>query len=126
MEGMGTYKANRYGDRILEIVRQFRSRDGKPPAGNSGKRKKAEAETGSAYSGHKSALMEKLRATGNGSYREQVIRAGKTAAYGSWTAEEDAQLAEELRQHKTPKEMSEIHRRSRGAILSRLRKLKLI
>ena len=41
-------------------------------------------------------------------------------------AEEDAQLAEEFRQHRTPKEMSEIHHRTRGAILKRLQKLKLI
>ena len=64
--------------------------------------------------------------SGSGFYREQVIQAGNTSAYESWTAEEDAQLAEEFRRHKTPKEMSEIHHRTRGAILKRLQKLKLI
>ena len=106
VEGMGIYKANRYGDRILDILRRYQPREKDTPA--------REERTRTPGAG------------GNGSCRAQVTGAGNTSAYASWTAEEDAQLAEEFRQHRTPKEMSEIHHRTRGAILKRLQKLKLI
>ncbi len=60
------------------------------------------------------------------SYRDKVIAGGSTEAYQSWTKEEDMQLIRERKEGKTTRELSEIHKRTRGAIRSRLKKLDLI
>ena len=96
-DGMGVFKANRYGDRILRVVARFETGGG--PAGKS--------------------------AGKPGSHREQVIAEGKAKAYQSWTEKEDQRLSEEFRAGLPLQELADRHHRTRGAILSRLRKLGL-
>ena len=60
---------------------------------------------------------------GFAAYRDQVIEAGHTEAYEPWTKEEDRQLIREYESGKTTKELSEIHKRTKGAVRSRLKKL---
>ena len=50
---------------------------------------------------------------------------GSPEAYQPWTKEEDTQLMREYQEGKTAKEMAEIHKRTAGAIRSRLKKLEL-
>ena len=57
---------------------------------------------------------------------DKVIAKGCTEAYQPWTKEEDRQLAREFKEGKTTKELSGIHKRTTGAIRSRLKKLELI
>ena len=91
VDGMGIYKANRYGDQILEMIRMF-------------------------------AKPEKEEKS---SYRDRVISEGKTEAYQSWSQREDEQLEKEFRAGMNLREIADQHHRTRGAILSRLRKLGL-
>ena len=102
--GMGLYKANKYGDRILAVISAYMP-SASPEEGKQKKKQPAE---------------EKQPAE---TYRDRVIRSGSTEAYQPWTEAEDRQLAEELEAGMPLKRMAEIHRRTRGAILSRLRKL---
>ena len=59
-------------------------------------------------------------------YKDKIIAKGSTEAYQPWTKEEDQQLIREYRSGKTTKELSGIHRRTAGAIKSRLKKLELV
>jgi hypothetical protein len=52
-----------------------------------------------------------------------MIAKGSTEAYQSWTNEEDRQLIRERENGKTIREISELHKRTQGAIRSRLKKL---
>ena len=58
-------------------------------------------------------------------YKDKVIAKGSIEAYQPWTKEEDKQLIREHQEGKTTKEMSVIHKRTTGAIRSRLKKLEL-
>lgn len=122
VDGMGIFKANHYGDRILQVIASFRSipgpvrfDGGRHSTGISGRAGSGRAQSrGAASEAGYSQLQKKLRTEDSPS------------AFESWSPEEDARLAAEFRQHKTPKEMSALHGRTRGAILHRLKKLKLI
>lgn len=102
VDGMGIYKANRYGDRILQAIRAY------APAPS------ASGDTAPAEKGRFAA------------YKDGVIAKGCTEAYRSWTGEEDRQLIAEHKSGKTIKEIAGIHKRTIGAICSRLKKLGLI
>jgi len=93
VEGMGVYKARRYGDEILKLVERYapEKKTGKP-------------------AGHR----EKLQAD------------GKTEAYQPWSTAEDNRLADEYRRKVPLAQIAEEHRRTRGAILSRLKKLEMV
>jgi ATP-dependent DNA helicase RecQ len=103
VDGMGIFKANRYGDLILQVIRRYAP----------------EPESGKASGESTSAAR-----TGNfQAYKDKVIAKGNTEAYQSWSAEEDRQLIREHEDGKTVRELSEIHKRTPGAIQSRLKKL---
>ena len=55
-----------------------------------------------------------------------MIAKGSTEAYQPWTKEEDQRLTRDFEEGKTVKELSEIHKRTQGAIRSRLKKLELV
>ena len=74
VEGMGLFKANRYGDRMLKLIDRYRN----------------------------------------------------PAAYQPWTPEEDERLRREVQKQIPIRELAESHRRTRGAILHRLKKLGLL
>ena len=109
VDGMGVFKANRYGDQILRVIHLFR-----PAAPGKRKEKK---KTGSRIPSKEGSFA---------AYRDKVIEAGSTEAYQPWTKEEDQQLIREYESGKTTKELSEIHKRTAGAIRSRLKKLGLV
>ena len=102
VDGMGIYKANRYGERILQAIRVCVPAS--PAAG----------DEGTAEKGRFAA------------YRASVIAEGSTEAYQAWTDEEDRQLIRERKSGKTTKEIAGIHKRTVGAIRSRLKKLGLV
>ena len=109
VDGMGLFKANKYGEEILRIIRHYAH---EPKAGkvkDSGK-----AKTGGAQSDRRGDFQ---------TYKDKVIAGGSTEAYQSWSKKEDLQLIREQEAGKTIKEMAEIHKRTRGAIRSRLKKL---
>ncbi len=108
VDGMGLFKANRYGDRILQVIERY------APATKSGKAKKSGKSKQSDHPGSFQA------------YKDKVIEKGSTEAYQPWTKEEDRQLIRERHEGKTTKQLSEIHRRTQGAIRSRLKKLGII
>ncbi len=103
MEGMGEYKANRFGEQILEAVR---------------KHTRPEKKTGISRHSAKKTVK-------GVSYREDLIQKGKTEAYQSWSRQEEDQLTAEFRSGRSVREMADKHRRTGGAIRSRLKKLKL-
>ena len=109
VDGMGVFKANRYGDQILQVIQLFR-----PAATGKKKEKKGTGRSGSPNIGSFAA------------FKDKVIEAGHTEAYQPWTKEEDQQLIREYESGKTTKELSVIHKRTYGALRSRLKKLKLI
>lgn len=108
VDGMGLFKANRYGDRILQVIERY------APATKSGKAKKSGKSKQSDHPGSFQA------------FKDKVIAKGSTEAYQPWTKEEDRQLIRERHEGKTTKQLSEIHRRTQGAIRSRLKKLGII
>lgn len=59
-------------------------------------------------------------------YKQNIISDGFIDAYKPWKAEEDIQLKEEFKNNTSIAEMSTIHKRTNGAIKSRLKKLMLI
>ena len=109
VDGMGVYKANRYGDQILRVIQLY-----SPKASGKKKEKK------------KTSIRIPVTDSSYETYKDKVIKAGNTEAYQPWTKEEDRQLIREHESGKTTKELSEIHKRTRGAIQSRLKKLGLV
>jgi len=111
VDGMGLFKANRYGDQILQLIRLIAP----PPKEEKEKAEKKKPEKQST--GEKGTFA---------AYKDKIIAKGSTEAYQPWTKEEDQQLTREFEEGKTTKELSEIHKRTTGAIRSRLKKLELI
>lgn len=109
VDGMGLFKANKYGDEILRVIRHY-APDPEP-------KKTRHSGNGKASAGSP-APQGAFRA-----YKDNVIAKGSTEAYQSWSQEEDQQLILEHKKGKTIKELSEIHKRTQGAIRSRLKKL---
>ena len=101
VDGMGIYKAARYGERILALVDRFAPREGgeKTKTPVKAKKKRTFAE-----------------------YLETLQTDGKTGAYQSWSEEEDQQLRREMQEGLTVAQMAEVHKRTRGAIRSRIKK----
>lgn len=112
VDGMGVFKAGRYGDDILQLIRHYMPEQRKKSPKNAGKTKNS-----SKHSSGEGGFKD---------YKDRVIARGSTEAYQAWTKEEDRQLIREHEDGKTIKEMSEIHKRTPGAIRSRLKKLELI
>ena len=108
---MGIYKANRYGDQILQIVQRFAPEPDTPKANKPRKKSAGPARVS--------------KAGGFQAYKNKVVAKGSTEAYQPWTEKEDELLVREQKEGKTIKEMSEIHKRTHGAIRSRLKKLEL-
>ncbi len=111
VDGMGVFKANRYGDQILLVIRRYAP---EPEPKKTKSTRKATKET--ALMSHAGTFQ---------SYKDKVIAKGSTEAYQSWSTKEDQQLIREYEEGKTTKEISEIHKRTQGAIRSRLKKLGL-
>ena len=111
VDGMGLFKANRYGDRILMIIRRYVP---EPDARKTKKPKKGTADAPHA-----------AKPGGFQAYKDKIIARGSVEAYQPWTKKEDEQLIREQKEGKTITEMSEIHKRTSGAIRSRLKKLEL-
>ena len=109
VDGMGLFKAGKYGEEIFRVIRRYAPERADPKREKTGhaKKKSADPQGRGAFQ----------------AYRDEVIARGKTEAYQSWTAEEDQQLMREQEEGKTIQEMSEIHKRTSGAIRSRLKKL---
>jgi ATP-dependent DNA helicase RecQ len=98
VDGMGVFKANRYGDQILLVIRRYAPEPEPNKTKSSGKAQKKSART--AHPGSFQA------------YKDKVIEKGSTEAYQSWSKEEDQQLIREHKEGKTTKEMAEIHKRN--------------
>ncbi len=108
VDGLGLYKAGRYGDRILKVVARYVPEQKQQSEVPSKKAKKAKP----------SDRPGPLQA-----YKEKVIASGSAEAYQPWTEQEDRQLIRESEEGKSLREMAEIHKRTSGAIRSRLKKL---
>ena len=111
VDGMGVFKANRYGDQILSVIRRYAPEPEPKKTKNTGKTAKESTH--------------KERTGSFQAYKDKVVADGSTEAYQSWSEKEDQQLIREYEEGKTTKEMSEIHKRTQGAIRSRLKKLGL-
>ena len=101
IDGMGVYKAGRYGDRILSLVDQYVP-TGKAPEPKTEKPKRTFQE-----------------------YMATLQQRGQTGAYQPWDEKEDQQLIQEVKEGRSKKEIAEIHHRTTGAINSRIKKLNL-
>ena len=110
VDGMGLFKSNKYGEEILRLIRHYAPEPEPKKTGHPGE--KAQAGRPASQKGFQAC-------------KDRIIAAGNTEAYQSWTKKEDDQLAREQRAGKTVKEMAEIHKRTPGAIRSRLKKLEL-
>ncbi len=111
VDGMGLFKANKYGDRILLAIRRY------VPETDIPKINKPKKQTADPRHAAKSGRFQ--------AYKDKIIAKGSIEAYQSWTKKEDEQLIREQKEGKTIKEMSETHQRTPGAIRSRLKKLEL-
>ena len=109
VDGMGLYKAGKYGEEILRLIQRYAPEPERKKTKSSGK---AKADSG-----------QPVRPGSFQAYKDQVIARGNTDAYQSWTKEEDRRLIHEQEEGKTIREMAEIHKRTQGAIRSRLKKL---
>ena len=109
VDGMGVFKANRYGDQILSVIRRYAPQPEPKKTKSTGKAAKETAHT--AHPGPFQA------------FKDKVVANGSTEAYQPWSEKEDQQLIREHEEGKAIKELSEIHKRTRGAIRSRLKKL---
>ena len=110
VDGMGVYKAGRYGDRILAVI----SRYAPEPEAKEAKTARKASKGGAASS----RTFEEMK--------DRAAAAGKTEAWQPWSAEEDRQLKREHEEGKSAGEMAKIHKRTYGAIRSRLKKLGLL
>ena len=111
VDGMGLFKASKYGDEILMAIRRYAPGPDIQKPGKAGKQ-----------------AAGRIRAEKAGGFRTNQDKAavkGSPEAYQPWTKEEDTQLMREYQEGKTAKEMAEIHKRTAGAIRSRLKKLEL-
>jgi ATP-dependent DNA helicase RecQ len=107
VDGMGLFKANKYGDQILQVIRLYSPhKDRKNTSGKT-----------------KSVNPSPSGKGGFTAYKDKVIASGSTEAYQPWTKEEDQQLIREYESGISIKELSDIHKRTQGAIRSRLKKL---
>ncbi|MBR6164787.1 MAG: DNA helicase RecQ [Clostridia bacterium] len=111
VDGMGLFKANKYGNQILMAIRLYMP---KPEAQKAKKPEKQIADP-----------VHDAKTDGFQACKDRMIARGSTEAYQPWTKTEDEQLIREQKEGKTTKEMSEIHKRTQGAIRSRLKKLEL-
>ena len=111
VDGLGVFKANRYGNQILMAVRLYVPEP----------KQKREKKTGQ----NRKDTPASPRPGSFQAYKDQVIAKGSTDAYQPWAKEEDQQLIREKESGKTISEMAEIHKRTQGAIRSRLKKLEL-
>ena len=111
VDGMGLFKANRYGDEILPVIRRY------APEPDTQEARETEKQTAGKIRTEKAGEFL--------TYKDKVIAKGSIEAYQPWTKEEDKQLIREHQEGKTTKEMSVIHKRTTGAIRSRLKKLEL-
>ncbi len=111
VDGMGVFKAAKYGDQILPLIRRYAPESDFPKTKGS-----AAGKVGAKQAAQSGAFQ---------AYKDKVISSGSTDAYKPWTKKEDDQLLREQKEGKTIREMSEIHKRTRGAIRSRLKKLEL-
>ena len=109
VEGMGIFKANRYGDEIFEVLEQYRPETKAPKQPDVKKRPEKKDKGGSFQQ-----------------YKDRTAAEEKTEAYLPWRPQEDRQLIREYEENIPLAEISRIHRRTRGAILSRLRKLRQV
>ena len=111
VDGMGLFKASKYGDEILMAIRRYAPGPDTQKPGKAGKQ-----------------AAGRIHAEKAGGFRTDQDKAavkGSPEAYQPWTKEEDTQLMREYQEGKTAKEMAEIHKRTAGAIRSRLKKLEL-
>ena len=115
VDGMGVFKANRYGDRILRLIERFAPEK---------QGRKASAEKSGPVKPASPAAERTQRGTFT-EIKDRLVAEGNTEAYQPWTSGEEEQLRREFRENRTLKEMAEIHKRTRGAILKRLRKMGL-
>ena len=111
VDGMGLFKANKYGDQILPLIHRYAPDPDTQRANKTDRQKAGKAHT--------------AKPGGFQTYKDKIIAKGNTEAYQPWTKKEDEQLIHEQKEGKTTKEMSEIHKRTPGAIKSRLKKLEL-
>ena len=100
-----------YGDQILPVIRRYA-----PEPDTQKVKKPAKQAAGSTHA---------AKAGGFQACKDRIIARGSVEAYQPWTKKEDEQLIHEQKEGKTTKEMSEIHKRTPGAIKSRLKKLEL-
>lgn len=105
VSGVGNAKAEKYGQNFTELIKAYLQEH--PELQKS------------------KGMTDSVKPENEISYREKVINKGLHSAYSPWTDKEDAQLEEEFRNGLSVKEMSGIHKRTRGAICSRLKKLGL-
>lgn len=98
ISGVGSRKAEKYSDVFCNIISRYTAEH--PDL------KKSETQV-------------------NESYRDKVINSGMHSAYNPWESDEDSQLIVEFNSGMCIKEMSDIHKRTTGAIRSRLKKLNL-
>lgn len=109
VDGMGMYKANKYGELILPLIGRYLQ--GTVLSKNRGRGKR------------KNTGKPNVTKGGFNAYKEKVIADGSTGAYQPWTEEEDEQLILEQEQGMNVRTLAGIHKRTEGAIKSRLKKL---
>ena len=118
---MGVFKANRYGDRILRLIERFAPEKKTSPEKQNKKeipgRNRAEKTASTSGGGGRGKTFTEMK--------DRLVAEGNTEAYQSWTSKEEEQLRREFQDNRTLKEMAETHKRTRGAILKRLRKMGL-
>lgn len=75
----------------------------------------------------KNTITQMLRGNGDKCFRcgsaEHFVSSCPSASYEPWSHEEDEQLLEEMRQGASIRDMSEKHRRTPGAIRSRMKRV---
>ena len=109
VDGMGLFKAGKYGEEILRIIRHYA-----PQPEPVRKKKPSGSPSGAVSPASKGTFRD---------YKDKITAQGSTEAYQPWTDREDQQLVRERKEGKTVGELSAIHRRTQGAIRSRLKKL---
>ena len=109
VDGMGLFKAGKYAKQILPVIRRYAPEPVSHQEEDPEKGKKKDSPAG-----------------GFQVCKDKTVSTGSTEAYQPWTKEEDDRLMLEQKEGKTIPEMSEIHKRTQGAIRSRLKKLERI
>ncbi|MDF2610535.1 MAG: recQ, partial [Lachnospiraceae bacterium] len=127
VNGVGTSKFEKHGQEFMQMILEFMIVHNIEPEAVPKNEPETIPKNDTEAKGDVTSIRNNVSTQGGfTTYKEDLLAKGKTKAYASWSEEEDQQLTREFLQGMNMRELSELHKRTNGAMKSRLKKLGLI